>query len=545
MTFLDMQQMRQVGSPAPSPDGKWLLYTLSTPDWKEAKRQTDIYLVSLQQGVSSTRQMTFTKEKNETAPRWARDGSFFVFPSNRDAPENAASRNQLYMMRPDGGEARRITDAKEGVSRLRVQPRRRVARLSQRQGGRGAAVSAARRRHRDGDGGTAHQASDRRRARGSGRPTAQRIYFVTPDTIDKDEKLRREKKFTVNIRNPETPLASLWALDLDPRKHQAADRGCAYSRQTASRSPTTASGSASAAVAESLQAQHHRGEPLRRPLSARHRRPAQIERLTNNAEVGEERRQLLARRAVDRVLGAGRHREVQHEEQPRVPPRGRAIAASRSASWATSFDGDVTVGFWSKDGSTIYFNEGIRATNQLMALDVQREHRAAADRGEGVAVGRPRRRHRRAAHHLCRSAPRRRRSSRSTSMQNASTRSSWRQLTDPNPQVRSFALGAAGRDHLEVEGRHDGRRRAGEAGRLPAGPALSADRRHPRRPGRRPTCSASTAATARRSTPAPGYAVLLPELSRLDQLRREAQDRHRRQLLRARLRRHHDAASIT
>ena len=29
-----------------------MLYTMSTPDWKEAKRQTDIYLVSLQQGLS-------------------------------------------------------------------------------------------------------------------------------------------------------------------------------------------------------------------------------------------------------------------------------------------------------------------------------------------------------------------------------------------------------------------------------------------------------------------------------------------------------------
>src|SRR5262245_21487753 len=73
MTFLDQQQMRQVGATTPSPDGKWMLYTLSTPDWKEAKRQTDIYLVSLQQGVSSTKQMTFTKEKNETSPRWAHD----------------------------------------------------------------------------------------------------------------------------------------------------------------------------------------------------------------------------------------------------------------------------------------------------------------------------------------------------------------------------------------------------------------------------------------------------------------------------------------
>src|SRR6185503_4215567 len=116
MTFLDTQQMRQVAATTPSPDGKWMLYTLSTPDWKEAKRQTDIYLVSLQQGVSSTRQLTFTKEKNETSPRWARDGSFFLFLSNREAPESAATRNQLYVMRPDGGESRRISDAKEGVS---------------------------------------------------------------------------------------------------------------------------------------------------------------------------------------------------------------------------------------------------------------------------------------------------------------------------------------------------------------------------------------------------------------------------------------------
>ena len=116
MTFLDVQHMRTIGSPAPSPDGRWMLYTLSTMDWKEARRQTDIHLVSMADGVGSTKQLTFTKEKNETSPRWAKDGSFFVFLSNREAPENASSRNQLYLMRPDGGEARRITDAREGVA---------------------------------------------------------------------------------------------------------------------------------------------------------------------------------------------------------------------------------------------------------------------------------------------------------------------------------------------------------------------------------------------------------------------------------------------
>jgi Tol biopolymer transport system component len=115
MTFLDMQHMKSASSARPSPDGRWMLYTVSTPDCKEAKRQTDVFLVSLEQGLPSTRQMTFTKEKNETSPAWSRDGTFFVFASNRDAP-NDGNQNQLYLMRPDGGESRRITDAKDGVS---------------------------------------------------------------------------------------------------------------------------------------------------------------------------------------------------------------------------------------------------------------------------------------------------------------------------------------------------------------------------------------------------------------------------------------------
>ena len=138
MTFLDQQNMRQVGSPTPSPDRKSMLYTISVPDWNQARRQTDIYVVSMDQGVSSARQLTYTKDKSEGQPTWAPDGSFFVFSSNRDAPPAGAGAAgaagadpqgggafggggggpgfQLYAMHPDGGEARKITDAKEGVS---------------------------------------------------------------------------------------------------------------------------------------------------------------------------------------------------------------------------------------------------------------------------------------------------------------------------------------------------------------------------------------------------------------------------------------------
>lgn len=115
MTFLDMREMRSVSAPTPSPDGQYLLYVLSTPDWQEAKSQTDLYLVSMRDGVDSSRHMTFTKEKNESSPRWSRDGRAFFFLSNREAPSSAENRNQLYTMRPDGGEAQRLTNTPEGV----------------------------------------------------------------------------------------------------------------------------------------------------------------------------------------------------------------------------------------------------------------------------------------------------------------------------------------------------------------------------------------------------------------------------------------------
>src|SRR5262245_50489804 len=135
MTFLDEQNMRQATGSALSPDGRMMLYTISTPDWMQARRQSDVYLVSLDRGVPSTRQLTFTKDKNETSAKWSRDGSFIAFLSDRDAAGPAPAggptggggrgaggaaggRNQLFVMRLDGGEAKRVTDTREGVSQF-------------------------------------------------------------------------------------------------------------------------------------------------------------------------------------------------------------------------------------------------------------------------------------------------------------------------------------------------------------------------------------------------------------------------------------------
>src|SRR5215217_3882508 len=236
MTFLDQQNMRQVGSPAPSPDRKSLLYTISIPDWNQARRQTDIYVVSMDQGVSSTRQLTYTKDKSETQPRWAPDGSFFVFSSNRDAAPNAGGAGanapeapaggggfgggaggpgfQLYMMHPDGGEARKITDARDGVSTYAFS---KDGKWLVYRSGKAGEEQLYRVPVAGLDSAKAEQITRHPTGVGIWRfaPTGNRIYFITADTIDLDEKLRREKRFTVNIRNPESPTSSLWALDLD------------------------------------------------------------------------------------------------------------------------------------------------------------------------------------------------------------------------------------------------------------------------------------------------------------------------------------------
>jgi dipeptidyl aminopeptidase/acylaminoacyl peptidase len=438
MTFLDMQQMRNAGSPSPSPDGKWLLYTISTPDWKEAKRQTDIVLVSLQQGVTSTKQMTFTRDKNETSPQWAKDGSSFFFLSNRDAPENASSRNQIYMMRPDGGEARRVSDAKEGISSFTVSPDGKW--LVYRSGKTGeeqlyrlpvAGIES----------GSAEQLTKQTAGVNTFQwaPDSRRIYFAADDVLDKDERLRREKKFTVNIRNMETPRASLWALELDPVSPRRLTEDASYSV-----SDLSISDDGKWVGFRGMSADRYKRNITQQGLYADlyvlETASGQIERLTKNEEVGES---VVSFSPDSRLVAFSAPDDLEKYSMTnnRVYLRELDARGKPFRKLGASFDGDVTVGFWSKDGSTIYFNEGIRATNQLLALDIKQNavrqltnekaslqvNRVGDD--PGVLI----------IEHSDGTMP----STMFTvpGLDQVAKRASWTQLTDTNPQVRGFALG--------------------------------------------------------------------------------------------------------
>jgi len=439
MTFLDMQLMKQVGGTALSPDGKWLLYTLSVPDWKAARRYTDVWIVSTEQGVSSARQLTFTRDRNETNPRWARDGSFFVFSSNRDS--SATQRGeQLYLMRTDGGEARRITDAKDGVGSFGLS-----------RDGKWLAYAAGKSDEqqlwalpvdglRSADAVTPVAVT--RHATPVGWWTfsrdGQRIYFLAPDTVDKDNKTRIEKKFDVRIRNQDTPLQHLWTIDLAGRSERRITPGTEYSVERVVESPDGKWIGFAGAPNDRYQRNITEAGDFT-DLYLLEVSSGKIERLTNNAEIGES---AISFSPDGTSLAFAAENDFVFARDPKLYLRALTPAGAPLTKLGATYDGGLNVGWWSDDGKTIYFNDGVRATNQLLALDVAANavrpviaEKAAVQATRDEDCG---------AILISYADPATPTSLYLTrSEADLGNRSKWIRLTNPNPQIDGLALGSA------------------------------------------------------------------------------------------------------
>lgn len=432
MNFMDVQLMRSGGSWTPSPDGSWMLYTVRTPDWQEADAQTDIHVVSLNEGVSSSRQLTFTDDADETSPAWSADGAFFVFSSDRDGDED-----QLYMMRHDGGEARRITDTAEGVSGFEFSPDGDW--LVYRSGPSGqeqlhlVAVAdlpeAESRQITGGDAGVEDWAWA---------PDGARVYFVRPDDFDEADQQRREQGFTVDVRNQVTALSSLWRVDPSNGREERLTDDSSYSVDGFELSDDgrwlSFTGGSPERYERNITGSRLYADQYLMELSTR-----QIERLTENFEVGESAAQFSPDGRWVAFSGPDDMERYTMTEN-RIYIRAVDDRGGDFRKLGSDFDQSLSIGFWSEDGSTIYFNTGVTVTNQLHALDIERDEvrqityeRAALnvsrDEDSGVVL---------------------------ISYQDPMTpptvfavddlgdvddRSRWTQLVDVNPQVSEIALG--------------------------------------------------------------------------------------------------------
>jgi dipeptidyl aminopeptidase/acylaminoacyl peptidase len=106
----DQFRFFDVGDPQISPDGEWVLYTVTSWDVAADRRNTDIWKVKWDGSERS--QVTFTPE-NENAPRWSPDGKYISFLSSRPGPTKGT---QVWVLERAGGEARQLTQLKGGVS---------------------------------------------------------------------------------------------------------------------------------------------------------------------------------------------------------------------------------------------------------------------------------------------------------------------------------------------------------------------------------------------------------------------------------------------
>src|SRR5262245_21253055 len=122
VTIDDVMQLKNVASPVVSPDGTQILYTVrqwepsSERDKDRMESRTRIWKVPAN-GSAPGRQITFG-ERGDTQPQWSPDGQFISFVSARGAAAGADDppRPQIHLMPADGGEAWKLTDAKEGVT---------------------------------------------------------------------------------------------------------------------------------------------------------------------------------------------------------------------------------------------------------------------------------------------------------------------------------------------------------------------------------------------------------------------------------------------
>ncbi len=111
--FEEVISLRSPGNANLSPDGKNLLFTVSQADWKANAFDSEIWLS--REGKPPF-QLTRSADGGSGGASWSPDGKWILFSAKR------GEKSQLFVISPDGGEARQITDLDRGAGQFEWSP---------------------------------------------------------------------------------------------------------------------------------------------------------------------------------------------------------------------------------------------------------------------------------------------------------------------------------------------------------------------------------------------------------------------------------------
>ena len=112
-SFEEVLSLHSAGTPVISPDGKNVVFSIRSTDWKTNGYDNELWLSKEGQ---SPFQLTNTSDGSSFSPQWTPNGKWITFLAKR------GEKTQLHAIRLAGGEALPVSNAKEGIGSYEISP---------------------------------------------------------------------------------------------------------------------------------------------------------------------------------------------------------------------------------------------------------------------------------------------------------------------------------------------------------------------------------------------------------------------------------------